>query len=1299
MGKGGEATFESASSERVFAGDGEMAALMRSIDWSQTLGSPDQWPQSLKTSIRIMLGSRYPMFVWWGETLTNFYNDDYIPILGQRHPWALSQPAAQVWAEIWQTLEPQAEAVLRAGQASWNEAVLLTMERNGYTEETYFTFSYSPVPNDDGGVGGVFCACTEETRRVLSDRRLQTLRELAAQTIAAKTVADACEISVQTLANNPYDLPFALLYLLDETATQARLVSTTGLAAGTPASPRVSMQAEDDRWELAAVLQTGEPRLISLESIAALPGGVWPEPARMAAVLPLTASTQAQPIGFLVAGISPRREFDDDYKGFFDLVAGQIAATIASAQAYAAERQRSEALAELDRAKTAFFSNVSHEFRTPLTLMLSPLEDLLAIDDAPQREQLQLIQRNGLRLLKLVNSLLDFSRIEAGRVQAAYEPVDLAIYTAELASTFRSLIERAQLSLIVDCPPLPALVYVDREMWEKIVFNLLSNAFKFTLSGTITVRLRGLGDRVELAIIDTGVGIPPEELPHLFERFHRVENSQGRSFEGSGIGLSLVQELVKLHQGAIQVSSTLGQGSQFMVTIPTGAALPADRIGVGRATSTAVSALPYVEEAQRWLPQPSDRSEDWSLQSSIASLTPYATAEPTVKPTVKPTVEPTVRAQILLADDNADMRDYIRRLLSKAYRVETVADGAAAWSAIQDHPPDLVLTDVMMPTINGFELLRSLRSDPQTQAIPLILLSARAGEEARLEGLAAGADDYLIKPFSAKELLARVEATLKLSQLRQEALQQEQALRTASLISQQEAEVAFRRLDQLLDSMSEAFVALDRDWHIIYQNATAERINNKPRSEVLGKTLWEEWPAAIGSISDRQYRYAVAHQVAVHFEQHYYEPPDHDVWLEVHAYPFEQGLGIFYRDISDRKRSEQEREQLLQREQAAREAAEAANRIKDEFLAVLSHELRSPLNPILGWSKLLQQGKLDAAKTAAALATIERNAQLQAQLIDDLLDISRILRGKLSLTVLPVDLTQVILAALETVRLAAEAKSLQIHTIFPLDRAIDRTTVMGDSGRLQQVMWNLFSNAVKFTSAGGQITVALTQSDTHAQVQVIDSGKGINPDFLPYVFDHFRQEDGATTRKFGGLGLGLAIARQIVELHGGTIAVESAGEGQGATFTVQIPLSVRSQERPAIVPSSGSTDLIGVRVLVVDDEADSREFVAFVLEQSGAIVTSAASGIDALQAISRSTPDLIVSDIGMPQMDGYMLMRQIRALPAAQKSQIPAIALTAYAGELDRQQAIAAGFRQHLTKPVEPDQLIEAIARLVSQCR
>ncbi|MHC5742879.1 MAG: hybrid sensor histidine kinase/response regulator [Nostoc sp.] len=398
-----------------------------------------------------------------------------------------------------------------------------------------------------------------------------------------------------------------------------------------------------------------------------------------------------------------------------------------------------------------------------------------------------------------------------------------------------------------------------------------------------------------------------------------------------------------------------------------------------------------------------------------------------------------------------------------------------------------------------------------------------------------------------------------------------------------------------------------------------------------------------------------------------------------------------------------ERARLYESEQTARKAAENANRIKDEFLAVLSHELRSPLNPILGWSKLLQTKKLDEKTIPQALKTIERNAKLQAQLIEDLLDISRILQGKISLNIYPVDLTSVISAAMETVRLSAEAKSIEMH--ISLEPNLGQ--VLGDSNRLQQIVWNLLSNAVKFTPEGGRVDIRLSlcsnvnsAPSTHnsALIQVSDTGKGIDPNFLPYVFEYFRQENSSTTRKFGGLGLGLAIVRHLVELHGGTVQVESEGEDRGATFTVRLPLIPNQLEiKQDSSNSEPSSNLNGVKILVVDDDTDTREFIVFLLEQYGANVTAVTSANEALATLAQSLPDILLSDIGMPEVDGCMFMRQLRTLPAEQGGQIRAIALTAYAGEMNAQQVLRAGFNKHIAKPVEPSELIDAIANLIAE--
>jgi len=829
------------------SGGGEMEQRIRAFDWSRTaLGPLETWPQSLKTALKIALNSRYPIWMGWGRELLNLYNAPYIPVLGKRDEWALGASARDVWKEVWEEhLGPQADGVLSRGEASWNDQRQMVMYRNGYAEETYFTFSFSPLPADEGGIGGLFCTCTEDTQRVLGERRLVALRHLAAATADARTEGEAAAIATLTLAEHHADVSFALVYLISAEGTEARLAASMHPDRSDLWSPpRIALGAapsSDGMWPLKRALAEGKQIVYGIDAGLGLPGGQWPEPATTAAVVPLAKAGYEDLRGFLIVGASPRLPFDDRYQSFFELLGRGIADALSNARAYEEEKKRAEALAELDRVKTAFFSNVSHEFRTPLTLMLGPVEELLVKSHTDvsldSKRQLEVVHRNGLRLLRLVNSLLDFSRIEAGRIQGFYEATDLSAFTAELASSFRSATERAGLRLIVDCPPLDEPVYVDRDMWEKIVFNLMSNAFKFTFEGEIEVSLREgcemseTGETSEtrrfsnsihepqvsqsvslvsprtvtLRVRDTGIGISADVIPRLFERFYRVEGAHGRTFEGSGIGLALVQELVKLHGGTVHVQSHLGEGSAFIASIPLGTAhLPQDRISADRTlASSATGAAPFVEEALRWLPSEATSSELEVLSLELAGQTESDNS----KLSTQHSKLSQTRPRVLLADDNADMRDYVSRLLRERFDVEAVADGQAALESVKVCRPDLVLSDVMMPKVDGFGLVRELRNDPETQTIPIILLSARAGEESKIEGLERGADDYLIKPFSAKELVTRIESHLDLARMRREA-QQAILYRTA-------------QFETLLNQAPLGVYLVDADFRIRQVNPTA----------------------------------------------------------------------------------------------------------------------------------------------------------------------------------------------------------------------------------------------------------------------------------------------------------------------------------------------------------------------------------------------------------------------------------------------------------------------------------------------
>jgi PAS domain S-box-containing protein len=758
----------SRDSERPLVGNSELAQLMRAFDWAASpIGPPAAWPKSLKTAVGIMLTSRQPIWIGWGPQLTYLYNDPYKSIIGGRHPWALGKPTSVVWREIWSEIGPMLSHAMGGEEGTYVEAQLLIMERNGYPEETYYTFSYSPIRDDDGTVGGIFCANTDDTQRVIGERQLALLRELAATTAEARSWQQACERSARALATDPRDLPFAMIYILEPDGRSAVLAGTAGIEDDHPAVMDTLPLEGESPWPLAEVAADRQPRVVSsLETAyqATFPSGAWQQAPSSAVVLPIIASGETGRAGFLIAGLNPFRLFDDNYSGFMNLIAGQIAAAIANAEAYEQERRRAEALAEIDRAKTAFFSNVSHEFRTPLTLMLSPLEEVLGKPPGTvlpeNRALVSVAHRNGVRLLKLVNTLLDFSRIESGRAQASFEAVDLSRLTADVASTFESALQRAGLRLRLDCQALPEPVHVDRDMWEKVVLNLLSNAFKFTFDGEITVAVRPSADgcSAEVTVRDTGTGIAQEHLPRLFERFHRVEGARGRSIEGSGIGLALVQELVKLHGGRIEVESELGRGTGFTIALPFGTAhLPPGSIHkTAQPIPTAVRAQAYLQEAASWLGEHRDASD------LLAASGPQDVGG-------TPIAHQGRQRLVLLADDNADMRQYVERLLLAAgYRVEAVADGEAALRAIRELKPALVLTDVMMPELDGFGLLAAMQKDDAIKDVPVIMLSARAGEEAKLEGFRAGADDYLIKPFSARELMARVETNLHLAQTRRE---------------------------------------------------------------------------------------------------------------------------------------------------------------------------------------------------------------------------------------------------------------------------------------------------------------------------------------------------------------------------------------------------------------------------------------------------------------------------------------------------------------------------------------------------
>ncbi|MGW0217322.1 ATP-binding protein [Micromonospora chokoriensis] len=732
----------------LFSGGGDTGRLMAGLDWARTpLGPVDGWPQSLRVAVRLVLSSRYPMLLLWGEEFSQLYNDAYSTLIGDKHPAALGDDVRVTLAEGWDVLAPLIQQAMTTGVASWVPALRLLLERAGYREEAYFSVSHAPARDDDGRTVGVFTVCSEVTEQVVGERRLRLLRDLSVLGDGRTVDVDATGARlVETIGGHPLDVPFAAIYLRDG-ASLRRVARTAGVQGTLPDTVDLADAGSiAHAWGLPDAAEGRPAQVSDVADRMTLPAGAWDDPVHTALALPLPSGDEDQPLGVLLAGVSPSRRLDEAYRSFHQLLAQQASLALRNAQEYEEERRRIEALAELDRVKTDFFANVSHEFRTPLTLMLGPLADALTDATAPlpavQRERVETAWRNATRLLTLVNSLLTFSSLEAGRARSDARTVDLSALTAELAGVFRAAVERAGLALEVVCPPLPRPVTIDPVNWERIVTNLLSNALKYTFIGRIRVTLDADDEEVRLTVADTGIGIAEQDLPKLFERFHRVRGARSRSHEGTGIGLALVNELARLEGGEVRVTSRVGVGSTFTVVLPWSATRrsavadpPVERRGD--------AARAAVEEAAGWLAGAGDHPTEPEHTSG-------------------PAADELAGARILVADDNTDMRAYLSRLLTgQGWRVRAVTDGRQALDEVHREQPDLVLTDVMMPVLDGFDLLRRLRADPATRALPVLVLSARAGGEASVEGLGLGADDYLVKPFAATELIARIRAAIR----------------------------------------------------------------------------------------------------------------------------------------------------------------------------------------------------------------------------------------------------------------------------------------------------------------------------------------------------------------------------------------------------------------------------------------------------------------------------------------------------------------------------------------------------------
>lgn len=1093
---------------------GEMARLIESFDWSRSpLGPMAQWPQSLKTALNICLRSRFQLAVYWGPQLIFLYNDAEREVIGAMHPSALGKPAQEVLVDMWDTVRPMLYKALEDGEATWSVDQPLMIDRYGLVEEAFFTWSYSPIPDDAGAIGGVLLVTEETTQRVLAERRLRTLREMAAETATALDTEQACATAMKILGQNPADIPFALVYLLDATGS-VRLCSSTGFCANPTAEPFPFEEV---------IRQRGVLKISHLTRF--FDAGVAHQLPQSALIIPILKPGLENIAGFLVVGVSDHRRLDSAYRNFFDLIAAQMATTIASANAREQERVRSNAIAELDRAKTAFFTNVSHEFRTPLALILGVVDDMLAKTDPPlrdsSREELSVVRRNGLRLLKLVNTVLAFSQVEAGRIRAVYGPTDLAAFTTELASGFRSTMEKAGLTFRVESEALPEPVYVDPDMWEKIVLNLLSNAFKFTLQGEVSLTLKCVENAAQLLVKDTGIGIQKDEVPRIFERFHRVEGAQGRTQEGTGIGLALVQELVTLHGGTIRAESVLGKGTTFIVSIPLGMKhLPADRILSDTAPiSPGLAASVYAEEAGRWL---SGTKDDGKFPETEIS----------------PTAHGGDRPFILVADDNSDMRDYFRSLLQGRYTVQTVADGEQALAAVRARKPDLVLSDVMMPTLDGFSLLRRLRSDPETQAIPVIMISARAGEDEKIEGMEQGADDYLVKPFGFRELLARVRSHLELARMRRETAERERKLRA-------EADSQRALLETVLNQMPAGVViAQAPSGSVVLANRQAEEILRRP---VMSLRRIEDYADyQLFRLNGQQYdtgdqplARSLRGEVVFGEELRYMRPDGTFRVLLTNSAPVRDEAGtivasaVAFQDITDLRMAQEE---LLRRsndviQELAGKLISAQEEERKRIARDLHDDFAQRLALLCIKMQTLRQKLPAGSELAQELTEMWAEANQTAQ---NIRQISHHLHHSALLLGLP-------RAASSYCREFSQQRGIRVEfTHRGLMSALPEPVSLAMFRVLQEAL----NNSARHSGAT-KIEVYLLAEGDEVKLQVNDRGKG---------FDPFRTHDG----------LGLVSMRERLRLVGGTIRISSV-LGRGTELEAVVPMPMA--QIPAQIPA------------------------------------------------------------------------------------------------------------------------------------
>lgn len=1072
-------------------GGGKMGELILSMDWSKnTLGPIEKWPQSLKTAVSLCLSSTFPINIVWGPEHIQIYNDAYRPICGSLHPASMGSKFKECWASALPVVGSAFDSAFN-GKGTYIPNQRMFLERYGYLEESFMTFSFSPIRDESGNVGGIFHPISESTEKMLSSRRTQAIKDLGSQIAKAKSLPELYQFTKELAPVLEFDLPFLIF------AEENKIMDSYGLE-------KAPALLNPEKWILDKT--TDFSIVKDLETIfGPYQSSIYEKAPSIAIKIPIYSPGSEKPTLTMIAGVSSARELDNDYQGFYETLKNIFTTAVSNILAYEEEQRRAEALAQIDRAKTAFFSNVSHEFRTPLTLILGPLEDSIQdsvnVLNETQMKRQEVIHRNATRLLKLVNSLLDFSRIEAGRMQASFTPVNLSQFTADLASLFRSTIEKAGLKLEIDCPTLPADIFVDKEMWEKIILNLLSNAFKFTFEGKISVRTKFENNHAIIEVSDSGVGVSAEELPRLFERFHRVQGAKSRTYEGTGIGLALVQELINIHGGSISATSKPNVGTTFTIRLPTGEShLPKEMIQkTGTLSSSAISATAFLQEASQWIGE----------EKKVSQHSGFTKED----------------KLILLVDDNNDMREYVASILEAKWNVIKASNGLEALELAQTRRPDLILTDVMMPILDGFGLLQKIRESSDLSLTPVILLSARAGEEAKVEGLNAGADDYLIKPFSTKELLSRVEASLKLSNARLG--YSEEVLETVKLFK-----VSFSHA-------SVNMALLDLEGKILEVNDVFLLKTGYVASDLIGKSFREiTHPDDIKQNLEQLADLLNGKVLSKSFNKRYLKKDGSILWVRtsVSIAPNDYGhpayLIAISQDIDDMKVEEE----ILKNE----------NLMRDNFVATITHDLRSPMTAVLMNAQIMKRKSDNPELIETHAGRIVNNINRADKMIQDLLDANLIRAGlKLQVKLEKTNLSKIIQDITDGYNEIYNNRLKLISNTHDL-------SVMTSGSGISRAFDNLITNAIKYGFDNTPIEATLNDINGSIEISVKNTGEVIKPEDIQNIFDPYKRTQSAEKGVQKGWGLGLTLVKGVAEALDGNVSVISTKE-KGTVFTMKFP--------------------------------------------------------------------------------------------------------------------------------------------------